>query len=708
MKSVIITILMAGVLWAQGPAIGSGSSSSGGGGGSGTPAVKVTHTFASAGTFSYVHNLNFAYPATTCNVLSPGVASDFGGVDLSGVNSAVVTATIATTIECTFTSGGGGTGPTGATGAMGATGSAGATGATGVTGPSGANGASGATGAAGATGPTGANGSVGATGPTGANGTAGVTGATGPTGATGATGPGISGLTTGYIPQAASATSIANSSPVLDNGVTTANTLTYAGSGGIASSGGYTSTGTLAGTISLTNNSTPGTVRANSWGWTAPATITTSWYGQAPNASPSANNVMLFGAPSSNVSTWVWTGISGTGSFCMTVSCTMTTPALGTPSAINLTNATALPSSALPAFTGDTTTSAGSSSTTTGKVNGVAYPSGPSTHQTPVVTASNTVTYKTIPDCQDSGGNHLNYTQSSDAYSCGSSSSGGAVTGTSAVNITPVTANASNSTAEQFLMEVPLSAGYFNNSKEPFVFNAAGLYTTQTAQTPTLTIKTKLCTVSGCGSGTVVTLVNIVTTATIAAVTNNNWNLWFTGYTSTTGTSGNLEIHGPISVDLGALTATADSIFNDLNTGVSGNIDLTAALFVDFSITFSTNAVTPNTFTQRAGAVIPQNATAASSTTVASGTSALGTSSISSAGCATVVTTTASGVAATDSITWTPNASIKAVTGYAPVTTGGLSIAAYPTSGNVNFDVCNWSASPITPGAVTLNWRVIR
>jgi hypothetical protein len=95
-------------------------------------------------------------------------------------------------------------------------------------------------------------------------------------------------------------------------------------------------------------------------------------------------------------------------------------------------------------------------------------------------------------------------------------------------------------------------------------------------------------------------------------------------------------------------------------------------------------------------------------TTIASGTAALGTSSISSGACATVVTVTATGVASTDAIAWTPNASIKAVTGYAPSTSGGLSIAAYPTSGNVNFDVCNWSSGSITPGAVTLNWRVTR
>jgi hypothetical protein len=35
--------------------------------------------------------------------------------------------------------------------------------------------------------------------------------------------------------------------------------------------------------------------------------------------------------------------------------------------------------------------------------------------------------WKVIPDCQDAAGNHLNYTQSSDAYSCGNSGGGGGV-----------------------------------------------------------------------------------------------------------------------------------------------------------------------------------------------------------------------------------------------------------------------------------------
>jgi len=94
--------------------------------------------------------------------------------------------------------------------------------------------------------------------------------------------------------------------------------------------------------------------------------------------------------------------------------------------------------------------------------------------------------------------------------------------------------------------------------------------------------------------------------------------------------------------------------------------------------------------------------------TIANGTASLGTSPISAAACASVVTVAAAGVASSDAIVWTPNASLKAVNGYAPSTSGGLGISAYPTSGNVNFDVCNWSGGSITPGAVTLNWRVVR
>lgn len=93
---------------------------------------------------------------------------------------------------------------------------------------------------------------------------------------------------------------------------------------------------------------------------------------------------------------------------------------------------------------------------------------------------------------------------------------------------------------------------------------------------------------------------------------------------------------------------------------------------------------------------------------IASGAKALATSAISSAACSAAQTDTATGAATTDAIIASFNADPTAVTGYVPLTTGMLTIIAYPTSNTVNFKVCNNTASSITPGAITINWRIIR
>ena len=94
---------------------------------------------------------------------------------------------------------------------------------------------------------------------------------------------------------------------------------------------------------------------------------------------------------------------------------------------------------------------------------------------------------------------------------------------------------------------------------------------------------------------------------------------------------------------------------------------------------------------------------------IASGTSALGTSAITSGAAASLVTTSATGVATTDVVLWGFNTDPNAVTGYdAKSTSGCLVITAYPTSDNVNFLVSNPTAGSITPGALTLNWKVVR
>lgn len=93
--------------------------------------------------------------------------------------------------------------------------------------------------------------------------------------------------------------------------------------------------------------------------------------------------------------------------------------------------------------------------------------------------------------------------------------------------------------------------------------------------------------------------------------------------------------------------------------------------------------------------------------TIASGTSALGTGAIGAGACAATVTTAATGVATTDAIIWSLNADPNGVAGYNPgAGAGSFNVWAFPTVNNVNFRVC--SAAGVTPGAMTVNWRVVR
>jgi len=98
---------------------------------------------------------------------------------------------------------------------------------------------------------------------------------------------------------------------------------------------------------------------------------------------------------------------------------------------------------------------------------------------------------------------------------------------------------------------------------------------------------------------------------------------------------------------------------------------------------------------------------------IASGTVALATAAIASGACATAVTGTATAgnaanILTTDIVTTSFNGDPTGVVGYQPLTTGMLTIIPYPTAGAANFKVCNITNASITPGAITLNWRVAR
>lgn len=97
-----------------------------------------------------------------------------------------------------------------------------------------------------------------------------------------------------------------------------------------------------------------------------------------------------------------------------------------------------------------------------------------------------------------------------------------------------------------------------------------------------------------------------------------------------------------------------------------------------------------------------------STVTICSGTVSLGTASIASGAAASTVTGTCTGLASTDNISADFNASPLGVVGYEPSTNGTLSIIKWPTTNTVNFSVVNNTGSSVTPGAITLNFRVTR
>jgi hypothetical protein len=94
--------------------------------------------------------------------------------------------------------------------------------------------------------------------------------------------------------------------------------------------------------------------------------------------------------------------------------------------------------------------------------------------------------------------------------------------------------------------------------------------------------------------------------------------------------------------------------------------------------------------------------------TIASGTTALATASIASGACGTIQTATATGAASTDVVIASFNARPSLVAGYTAATTGTLRVDVWLSTNTVNIEVCNNTQAAIVPGALSLNWRVVR
>lgn len=89
------------------------------------------------------------------------------------------------------------------------------------------------------------------------------------------------------------------------------------------------------------------------------------------------------------------------------------------------------------------------------------------------------------------------------------------------------------------------------------------------------------------------------------------------------------------------------------------------------------------------------------------GTLALSTSPIGGHTCSSAQTLTATGTTTSSVVSWSFASTPITITGYGDSVTPFLVVTAFPTSNTANIVVCNTSASSITPGAISVNIRVM-
>jgi hypothetical protein len=160
--------------------------------------------------------------------------------------------------------------------------------------------------------------------------------------------------------------------------------------------------------------------------------------------------------------------------------------------------------------------------------------------------------------------------------------------------------------------------------------------------------------------------------------------------------------------------ASRDVILSASGMQVYGAVDQTLDEAGDIAYGFCAAANTPviSHFIDAAGEVAAAQFRAGDGSgslplLIAAGAEALDTDEIASEACD-VSTATATGTLTTDVIIATLNGTPIGVTGYVPATTGTLYAYVYPTADVVNISVCNNTAGAITPGALTVNWMVLR
>jgi hypothetical protein len=110
--------------------------------------------------------------------------------------------------------------------------------------------------------------------------------------------------------------------------------------------------------------------------------------------------------------------------------------------------------------------------------NSIAQLGGSGASHATLIDVAGTATWKVIPDCQDSSGNHINYTQSTDAFSCGTTvgalAAGNFANPTAKVGPTATNGSATTAMRSDGAPAIDLTASYSWTSPHTFTIAAGG------------------------------------------------------------------------------------------------------------------------------------------------------------------------------------------------------------------------------------------
>lgn len=153
---------------------------------------------------------------------------------------------------------------------------------------------------------------------------------------------------------------------------------------------------------------------------------------------------------------------------------------------------------------------------------------------------------------------------------------------------TTAQATANVSTAQN-LVAFALPAAQLNVANKTVRIKGSGTYSLGASSTVAFGVK--VCTVSGCGSGTVVTPCLFTTGSNTNTSVTSTFTFECVVGTLTNGATGTLLGKGFSTVEVGAANTAASSVFADVTTAATAGIDLTAADFIQTQVTFgSANA----------------------------------------------------------------------------------------------------------------------